>query len=111
MSEVLTEPRLYRFSQEEYDQMGRLGWFAGQAAELAGGEVLVRPGEGAPSLARRWTRDEYIQMSELGWFVDRRVELIAGEVIEMPAQYDIHAAAIDLTRDALRLAFGSGHWV
>jgi Uma2 family endonuclease len=59
----------------------------------------------------RWSRDEYFKMSELGWFDGRRVELIGGEVIEMPAQFDVHLAAITLTQDALRLAFGPAYWV
>ena len=59
----------------------------------------------------RWTRDEYFRMSEAGYFNDRRVELIGGEIVEMAAQYDLHGAAITLTQDALRVAFGPGHWV
>jgi Uma2 family endonuclease len=59
----------------------------------------------------RWTREEYYQMIDLGWFQDRRVELIDGEVIEMPAQKDYHGAAVTLSADALRLAFGRGFWV
>jgi Uma2 family endonuclease len=59
----------------------------------------------------RWSREEFLQMLDLGWFQDRKVELIGGEVIEMAAQFDLHLAAITLTGDALRLAFGSGYWV
>jgi Uma2 family endonuclease len=59
----------------------------------------------------RWTREEFFQMIELGWFQDKRVEMIGGEVIEMAAQLDLHLASITLTGDALRVAFGPGHWV
>jgi Uma2 family endonuclease len=59
----------------------------------------------------RWTREEYFQMIDLGWFPDKRVELINGEVVEMPSQYDVHLAAITLSADALRAAFGSSYWV
>jgi Uma2 family endonuclease len=59
----------------------------------------------------RWKREEFFQMLDMGWFHDRRVELIDGEVLEMPAQKDYHGAAITLTMDALRLAFGRGFWV
>jgi Uma2 family endonuclease len=59
----------------------------------------------------RWTREEFFHMIDMGWFQDRRVELIEGEVLEMPAQKDYHGAAITLTIDALRLAFGPGLWV
>jgi Uma2 family endonuclease len=59
----------------------------------------------------RWTRDEYIRLSEEGWFNGRRVELIGGEILEMGAPLDLHAASVDLSRDALRVAFGAGFWV
>jgi Uma2 family endonuclease len=59
----------------------------------------------------RWTREQYIEMSELGFFIGRRVELIGGEILEMAAQHDIHLASIDLTRNALQVAFGAGYWV
>jgi Uma2 family endonuclease len=50
-------------------------------------------------------------MLDLGWFQDQRVELIDGEVIDMPSQKDYHGAAITLTMDVLRFAFGAGFWV
>jgi Uma2 family endonuclease len=59
----------------------------------------------------RWTREQYLQMSEMGFFRGHRVELIGGEIIEMAAQYDFHLAAITMTSDALRAAFGAGYWV
>jgi Uma2 family endonuclease len=59
----------------------------------------------------RWTREQFYQMLDLGWFQDQRVELIDGEVLDMPSQKNYHGAAITLTMDALRLAFGSGFWV
>jgi Uma2 family endonuclease len=70
--------------------------------------IVRKPDEPRPY---RWSRDEYLKMSELGWFDGRRVELIGGEVIEMPAQFDVHLAAIKLTEDALQRAFGSAYWV
>jgi Uma2 family endonuclease len=59
----------------------------------------------------RWTRDEYFRMSEAGIFNDRRVELIGGEIVEMAAQYDLHLAGVDLTANALQVAFGPGFWI
>jgi Uma2 family endonuclease len=59
----------------------------------------------------RWTREDYYRLCAAGWFQGRRVQLIGGEIIEMPAQYDTHLAAITLTGDALRVAFGPGYWV
>ncbi len=53
----------------------------------------------------------FSRCSNVGWFQGQRVALIDGEVVEMPAQRDYHGAAITLTMDALRLAFGQGFWV
>jgi Uma2 family endonuclease len=59
----------------------------------------------------RWTKEDYYRLCEAEWFQGRRVQLIEGEIIEMPAQKNWHAIAITLTEDALRAAFGPGHWV
>lgn len=59
----------------------------------------------------RFTRDDLYRLLDLGWFRDQRVELIDGEIIEMAAQKNLHAAAISLTEDALKAAFGAGYWV
>ena len=66
-------------------------------------------GKTHPRLAARPA--EYLQMLNLGWFAGRRVELLGGEVLEMPAQFDLHLAAIDLTAAALQSCFGAGFWV
>src|SRR5947209_6068047 len=66
---------------------------------------LVRP------TLRRWTRSEYYRLADLGLFRGQRVELIGGEIIQMPPQKNLHAIAIGLAEDALRAAFGPGHWV
>lgn len=60
---------------------------------------------------RRWTRKEFYRLLDLGFFLEQRVELIGGEVLVMPAQKNLHAISIALTEDALRTAFGAGHWV
>jgi Uma2 family endonuclease len=59
----------------------------------------------------RWTKEDYYRLCEAEWFQGRRVQLIEGEIVEMPAQKNWHAIAITLTEDALRAAFGPGHWV
>jgi Uma2 family endonuclease len=87
-------PQPYRWTQQEDERLRALGLLAGQEA---GG--------------RRWTAADFFRLIDLGWFQDRRVELIDGEVIERPAQHNLHLAAITLSADALRLAFGPGHWV
>ncbi len=60
---------------------------------------------------RPWTREEYYKMYDLDLFAGQRVELIGGEVIEMAPQHNSHAVTIGLVDDALRSAFGSGHWI
>jgi Uma2 family endonuclease len=60
---------------------------------------------------RRWTRKEFYRLLDLNFFYGQRVELIGGEIILMPAQKNRHALGIGLTDDALRAAFGPGHWV
>jgi hypothetical protein len=108
-------PRPYLWTREKYVQMRDLGWFTGQQVELIGGQIVVHPGpdlSGPPVLpARRWSPGEFYRMVDLGLFLEQRVELMDGEVIEMPAQKNLHAIAIALTEDALRAAFGAGHWV
>lgn len=59
---------------------------------------------------RRWTREEYERLVETGIFhPEERVELLDGELVVMTPQKSIHATAIRLVEDALRIAFGSGH--
>jgi Uma2 family endonuclease len=59
----------------------------------------------------RWTKEDYYRLCQEGWFNGRQVELIGGEIIEMPARHNVHLAAVTLTQDALRAAFGPGYWV
>jgi Uma2 family endonuclease len=59
----------------------------------------------------RWTSEEYYRLSEANYFLERRVELIDGEILVKPAQTEAHCAAIALTHDALREAFGPDFWV
>jgi Uma2 family endonuclease len=76
-------------------------------------KVLTRQ-EGAAAAEPKpflWTSEEYYRLSDRGFFQGRRVQLIEGEILEMAAQTNFHAAAISLTEDALRAAFGPGCWV
>jgi Uma2 family endonuclease len=59
----------------------------------------------------RLTAGEYYQLCESGVLRGRRVQLSEGEVVETAAQHNVHLAAITLTADALRGAFGPGYWV
>jgi Uma2 family endonuclease len=59
---------------------------------------------------RRWTREEYERLAETGIFhPEERVELIDGELVLMTPQKSVHATAVRLVEDALRIAFGSGY--
>ena len=61
-------------------------------------------------LVRRWTRPEYERMVEAGVFPPgERAELIDGEVLQMTPQGSVHATAVRLAEDLLRIAFGPGH--
>jgi Uma2 family endonuclease len=60
---------------------------------------------------RRWTRAEYYRLADLGFFTGQRVELIGGRVVKMPPMKNAHVIGVSLAEDALRAAFGAGHWV
>jgi Uma2 family endonuclease len=108
----LTEPRPYRFSREQFDQMAEMGWFRGQQVEWAEEAVVdLHPGGAQGPSPRRWNAEELYRMLDLGWFQDRRVELLGGEIIEMPAQQALHPIALKLADVALCAAFGAGFWV
>jgi Uma2 family endonuclease len=59
----------------------------------------------------RWTYREYQRVVDNGGFANRRVELLGGRIIDMPAQRDLHFAAIELARIAAAKAFGPGFWI
>ena len=61
-------------------------------------------------LVRRWTRQEYERMVEAGVFQPgERMELVDGEVLKMTPQGSVHATAVRLTEDILRVVFSPGH--
>ena len=92
----IEQGRPHRWTPEECERLRALGLHTPQADERA---------------TQRLSAAEFFRIIDLGWFADQRVELIDGEVIEMPAQHNVHLAAITLTGDALHLAFGPGDWV
>src|SRR5262245_12326176 len=59
--------------------------------------------------ARRWSRVEYHRLADADIVgADERIELIGGHMIIKEPQHRPHVVAIQLTAQALRLAFGSG---
>jgi Uma2 family endonuclease len=62
--------------------------------------------------ARRWSRHEYERLANQGFFQpDERLELVEGQLLVKEPQNTPHVAAIALTADALRAAFGTGWFV
>ena len=59
----------------------------------------------------RWTIAEYRQLGRAGLFRDCRTLLIDGEIVTMPLPDPPHDEALNLTQDALRVAFAAGHHV
>ena len=65
----------------------------------------------SPSRTRRWTRLEYERLIDAGVFRSgERLELLAGQLVVREPQGSLHATAIGLVEDALRVCFGPG-WV
>src|SRR5688572_16552517 len=64
-----------------------------------------------PVRTRRWTRAEYDRLVDFGVLhEDESVELLGGQMVVAEPKGSRHAAAVGLTADALRAAFGTG-WV
>jgi len=62
-----------------------------------------------PVRTRRWTRKEYERLVELGIIRDDEpIELIGGQLIVAEPKGSPHATAVELTAQALRVAFGPG---
>jgi Uma2 family endonuclease len=56
--------------------------------------------------AHRWTRREYERLAARGFFPPgKRVELIEGVIYDMSPQNSLHATAVRLANEALRVAF------
>ena len=106
-----TEPRLRRFTREEYYRLKEAGFFEPHTVELIGGEIWRRhPPPGVP-ICRRWTREEYHHMAELGLFEGQRVELIGGEIFVMSPQNFRHGRGGERIARILERAFGEKFWV
>jgi Uma2 family endonuclease len=64
-----------------------------------------------PVRTRRWTRVEYDRLVDVDILKeDEPIELLGGQMIVAEPKGSRHAAAVGLTADALRVAFGTG-WV
>jgi Uma2 family endonuclease len=65
----------------------------------------VLPG---PPRTLRWTVDQFHYLGDLGLFEGRRAMLIDGIIIEEGPMNPPHRIGLELTTEALRLAFGNG---
>jgi Uma2 family endonuclease len=62
-----------------------------------------------PTRTRRWTRAEYNRLIDLGVFrPGEHLELLGGHLIVSEPQGTLHATAVGLVDDALRVCFGPG---
>jgi Uma2 family endonuclease len=62
-----------------------------------------------PTRTRRWTRVEYDRLIDLGIFRSgEHLELLGGHLIVSEPQGTLHAAAVGLVEEALRICFGRG---
>ena len=59
----------------------------------------------------RWTVDEFHDFYSQPRMESRKLILVEGVILEMPAPNPPHDAALALTDEALRIAFGKGYWV
>lgn len=93
-----------------HDLSERKLWGEGKRVMLIDGQLLDRHNPaGVVPLA--WTCEQFHSASDLGAFEGRNVILVDGEVLEMPAPNPPHNSGVELLADALRAAFGPGHWV
>jgi Uma2 family endonuclease len=65
----------------------------------------------SPTRTRRWTRLEYERFVDAGIFRSgERLELLAGHLVVSEPQGSLHATAVGLAEDSLRVCFGPG-WI
>ncbi len=56
----------------------------------------------------RWSLSAFHHLGDMGYFEGRRAKLIDGQLIEEGPMDPPHALALELTEEALRVAFGTG---
>jgi Uma2 family endonuclease len=107
-------PCPFHLTRDQYYHLGELGFFGKAKVELLSGEVIEQyPDDPADPSPRpfRFTREQFRRMGELGFFDGRRVELVYGELVALPPVAEAHVAAVSLTADQLKAAFGASHYV
>jgi Uma2 family endonuclease len=76
--------------------------------------ILSLPTPALPTFAvqpLRWTVDEFHNLYSQPRMESRKLILVEGVILEMPAPNPPHDAALLLTNEALRIAFGPGNCV
>ena len=109
---AVSEPKVRRFTREEYYRLGDAGFFKDERVERIGGEILIKyPRSGGEPEVKRWSQTEYYKMAEMGFFEGQRVELIGGEIVVMSPQNAPHASTIKRIEIQLEFVFGPGYWI
>jgi Uma2 family endonuclease len=91
-----TEPRVKRWTKQEYNDLVERGAFRDRRVYLYRGEIIQQFAEPAPQ-RKRWSKEEYNLLVEKGAFQNQNVFLFRGELIEMPPMGALHARALAKT--------------
>jgi Uma2 family endonuclease len=103
----ITQPKIVKWTVDDYHKMADAGLFFNKRVELIEGEVVDRY-EGPGLRLHLWTSEEYYKLADAGLFDGNRVELIGGRIIEMSAQNLPHVKAVKRSTRTLEQAFGEG---
>jgi Uma2 family endonuclease len=87
-----TQPRVKRWTKEEYNELVERGFLYGQSTFLHRGE-LVNKSADRGLVPKHWSKKEFVENVERGFISNQRVILFRGELIEMPAIGAPHALA------------------
>ncbi|HEX4611112.1 MAG TPA: Uma2 family endonuclease [Urbifossiella sp.] len=115
-SPVLPEdyPNRFRWTIDQYRELGRLGFLGDRRVMLLDGVIYDQypPHPDGPAPAPvKLSQEQYRRLGNLGYFNGRRVELLHGEVVEMSPQGWPHVVAKSKTADVLRAVFAGAGWV
>jgi Uma2 family endonuclease len=69
---------------------------------------LATPVPATPPRNLLWTVDQFHYLGDLGMFEGRRAMLIDGVIVEEGAMNPPHRIALELSSEAIRIAFGAG---
>lgn len=87
---AVQEPRVRRWSRDEYHEMGRLGWFEGQRVELIDGEIIEMSPHGLGhtiviGLVQQWLQ----QVFGAGYWIRCQLPLLIGATSEPEPEFAV----------------------